>query len=158
MSDLDTMSLADLADIDVSGIEEVRFETLPLGIYVFEITEADMHEGTNSEGDKRFHAEVTMKIIEVKTVLEPGVDKDAQVGRTYTEKLFLTPGDEKEKVMKAMGRIKAFVVDCGGEWQAGIIDNVRNLKGLTFTGKIKHRSDKEDKSIKYARLELDAKK
>lgn len=152
------MSLADLADIDVSGVAEVRFELLPTGIYVWEITEADMHEGHNKDNEKRFHAEVSMKLIEVKSVLEAGVDKDSLVGKTYTEKLFLTPGDEQEKVMAAIGRIKAFVLDVGGEWSAGLIDNVRNLKGLTFTGKIVHQVDKNDKSVKYARLKLDPKK
>lgn len=159
MSDMEDFSLAQLADIDVSGVEEVRFELLPQGVYVFEVVESDMHEGTNKDGDKRFSAEVSLKIIEVKSILDPGhPDKDAFVGKTQTEKLFINPGDEEKKVMEAIGRVKAFVVDAGGEWGSGIISNVQNLKGLTFTGKIVHQTDKLDKSIKYSRLKLDAKK
>jgi len=170
MSDMDDMagiSLADLADVDISGIDEVRFELIPMGVYVFEVVEADMVEGTNKDGDKRFGSEIAVKIIEVKSVLEAGVDKDSLVGKVITDKQFATPikPDDvsieaaKARFAKELGRIKATVADMGGDVTGGgIVSVVQNLRGTTFTGKVAHQTDRDDKSVKYARLRLEAAK
>lgn len=151
-------SLADLADLDVSEIDEVRFETLNQGTYEFEITEAGLNEGVDKENAKRFDATVTMRVIEVKAVLEAGVDKDSLVGKSHTEKFFINPGKPADEVQKAIGRIRAFVSDVGMDSTGKLGDIVSNLKGHRFRAKIVHQKDKDDKSIVYARLKLEPKK
>lgn len=153
-------SLADFANLDVSEIKEVRFEQIPQGVYEFEVTAADMAEGSNRDGDKRFISEVTVKILDVKSLIdtrdEDGkpIERDSLVGKSLTEKSFIDPAAEEADVRAAIGRIKAMVVDMGGVWGAGIVDNVKNLKGLTFTAKIVHQTDRDDKTKKYSRLRL----
>lgn len=147
-------SLADLADIDVSEIEEVRFSTLPAGAYAFEVIEAGLAED-EKDGNRRFKANVELKVAEVKAVLEQGVDKESLVGKTHSERFFVDPSKPEEDVKKAIGRIRAFVTDVGMESTGKLGDIVANLKGHIFTGKIVKQKNKDDPSIEYARLRLD---
>lgn len=148
-------SLADLADLDVSDIAEIRFEQLSKGIYVFECIEAELHEGTDGDGAKRFHAEFVDKIVEVKSVLEPNVDKDSLIGKTITTKLYIHPGKEQEKVLKAIGRLRAHVADRQVDSTGKLGDIVRNCKGEFHTSKIVGEKDQNDKTIEYSKLRLD---
>lgn len=150
-------SLADLAEIDVSDIEEVRYSTLPAGGYEFEITEADLGED-EKDGERRFFARFDMKVVGVKAVLEQGVDKESLVGKSHNERFFVTPSDTEEKVKEAIGRIRAFITDIGQDSTGALGKIVREAKGHTFSGKIVKQKDRNDKSIEYARLKLDAKK
>lgn len=150
----ESFSLADLADLDVSDIEEVRFVSLPAGIYDFEVTNADFHEDTK-DGETRFKIEFGLKIIEVKSIMESGKNPDDFVGKEHTERFFVKPTDEQEKVLKAIGRVRAFITDMGGESKGKLGDIVRNQKGHTFTGKIVKQKDRNDPSVEYARLRLE---
>lgn len=153
----EVFSLADFADLDVSEIQEVRFEQIPAGSYMFEVVEADLYED-EKDGETRFRAEFSLKITEVKAVLEAGVDKESLVGKTQTEKFFVNPGDEPENVKKSIGRIRAFVTDIGQDSSGKLGVIVRNAKGHTFgPAKIVKQPDRNDKSVKYARLQLESK-
>lgn len=152
-------SLADLADIDVSEIQEVRFENLPAGVFDLECTNAELGEMRNKDDEKRFTAEFTFKVAAVHAVLESGVDKEALVGKSHTEKLWINPGAEPQKVQDSIGRIRAFVSDAGMDSSGKLGDIVRNMKGHTISkGRITTKKDKEDPSVIYSRLKLDAKK
>lgn len=147
-------SLADIADIDVSEIAEVRFEQIPAGSYDWEVTEASLGED-EKDGERRFKAEFDLKILEVKAVLEQGVDKESLVGKTFTERYFIKPTEPQEEIEKAIGRIRAFIADIGLDNKGKLGDIVRSAKGHTFPGKITKRKDKNDPSVSYARLKLD---
>jgi hypothetical protein len=156
MSDLenDGFSLADFADIDISGVEEVRFIDLPAGVFDFEVTRAEFGED-EKDGERRFKTEFECKIIEVKAVLEPGVDKESLISKTLTERFFVKPSDTQEDVLKSLGRIRAFLTDIGAKSDGKIAEVVESAKGQTFTGKIVKQVDKVDKTRSYARLRLD---
>jgi len=147
-------SLADLADVDVSGIEEVRYSTLPAGAYGFEITEADLGED-EKDGNRRFYAKFDMKVVEVKAVIDPNADKESIVGKNHSERFFVDPSKTEDEVKAAIGRIRAFITDIGMNSAGQLGDIVRNAKGHIFVGKIVKQKDKDDKSIEYARLRLD---
>lgn len=147
-------SLADLADLDVSDIKEIRFETLPQGSYEFEIGNADLEEGTDKDGAKRFNAIFPCKIVEVLAVLEPGVDKDSLIDKVQTEKFFINPGVTQDKIEEAIGRIRAFVSDTGNPSDGKLLPMIKNTKGNRFKAKISHQKDKDDKSIVYARIKF----
>jgi hypothetical protein len=156
--DEDEMSLADLAGLDVSGIDEIRFETLPQGSYSFEVMEAELVEGTDKDQAKRFEGRFSMKIIEVLSVLEAGVDKESLVGKSITERFFISPTKTADEIQKAIGRLRAFVTDMGCDSTGALGTIIENTIGHKFNAKIAHRKDPEDKSIVYARLKLDPKK
>lgn len=157
-NDLDeSFSLADLADLDVSDIDEVRFVDLPAGVFDWEVLEADLAED-QKDGETRFKAEFKLKILEAKAILEPGHNKEDFDGKIHTERFFIKPTAEPEKVQAALGRLRAFITDIGCESAGKVGDIVRNTQGHTFTGKIIKQKDRVDPNVTYARLRLEHKK
>jgi hypothetical protein len=148
------LSLADLADLNVDDIEEVRFIDLPAGIFGWEIKESELKE-YEKDGVRKFKAEIEMQIVEVKAVLDSSVDKEALVGKRHTERLIVDPTAEEEDVKKAIGRIRAFVADVGLPNTGSLGSIVSSLVGHQFHGKIVKQKDKDDKTREYARLRLD---
>lgn len=147
-------SLADLADIDVSDIEEIRFIDLPAGVYDWEVTEADLHE-EEKDGERRFRIEFQIKVLEVFAVLEPNVDKESLLGKQHTERFYIKPKESEEEVKKSIGRVRAFVADIGCDNKGKLGDIVRNTKGHTFKAPTVKQTDKNDKSRQYTRLKLE---
>jgi hypothetical protein len=147
------ISLADIAGMDVSAIEEVRFSTLPKGIMDFTVTAAKLDEGLNAENEQRFFAEFELTVAEVVSLEDKKIEPESLVGRKHTEKVYIVP----EKAEEGIGLIRAFVADmgCPNEGELGAI--VSDTKGTVVRGKISHRPDKHDPEKKYARLNLDAK-
>ena len=159
MLDSGAFSLADLADIDLEGIEEVRFESLPKGTYDWEVTDATLVSDAK-DGEPRYKIQFDLKILEMLSSLEPGVDLEKMAGKTHTERFFIYPKKSEEDAAKAVGRVKAFLVDMGLELAEGskFGDSVRNAKGHTFRARIEKQKDRNDASIEYARLRLDPKR
>lgn len=162
MADVDAMesegfSLAQLADLDISGIDEIRFEQLPMGSYEFNTEEATYGDD-EKDGEPRIKVEFAFKILEVKSVLEPGVDKESLVGKTHTERFFIKPAEEAKEVATQIGRIRAFITDIGGNSEGKFGEVIANMKGHTFVSKITKRKDKNDSSVSYSRLSPDPKK
>lgn len=156
-NDMDAgFSLADLADIDLAGIEEVRYESLPKGVYEFEVSKADLHSDSK-DGEPRYKIEFELKILEMLSSIEPGVNLEAQAGKTHTERFFIYPKRSEEEAAKAIGRIKAFVSDIGGNTAGKLGEIVRDAKGVQFRGRIEQKPDRTDPSTTYARLRLDKK-
>lgn len=150
----DGFSLASLAEIDVSEIEEVRFVNLPAGTYDFEVNKAELAEDTK-DGKRRFKVEVELKIVECRSSLEANVDRDSLAGRMHTERFFIKPEESQEDVLKQIGRIRAFVTDIGQDSKGTLGAIVENMKGHQFSAKIVKQKDKTDPSIEYARLKLE---
>jgi hypothetical protein len=68
-------SLADLAEIDLEGIEEVRYENMPKGVYEFEVTKADL-VSDSKDGEVRYKCEVELTVVEMLSAIEPGTNRD----------------------------------------------------------------------------------
>lgn len=154
-------SLADIAQIDAADIAEVRFESLPAGLYVFRGESAAFEETTNRDGERRVVLTVKMEVAECKSVMERGYDKDELIGKKHTEKFYVVPA----KAAEGLGLIRAFIGDIGlpneGPFggvegtEPGIVDGI---PGHEFAGKIVKRGRKGDPSVKDARLSVDPKK
>lgn len=155
-NDIDSgFSLADLADIDVSDIEEVRFVDIPMGIYDWNVRETNMVEDSK-DGERRFKVEFGLEIIEVKSILEPGKNPDDFLKKTHTERFMIYPGKSEEDVKKAIGRVRAFITDIGLDSAGKLGAIVEAAKGHAFTGKITKQKPKDDPSHPgYARLRLE---
>ena len=151
-------TLADLADLDVSDIEEVRFTNIPAGIFGWEVKEAELKE-YEKDGDTKYKAEIELEIIEVKAVVPtPGEEKpsaESLLGKRHIERLVIDPAAPPEDTQKAIGRIRAWVSDVGLDSTGKLGDIVKNLKGHTFVSKGTRRPDKNDKSQSWFRLQLE---
>jgi hypothetical protein len=153
--EMQEFSLADLADIDVSEIEEIRFESLPPGVYGFKVAEADLEEKPNRDGDQRFIGAFNLEVVEVKAVVKAGVDKDSLIGKKHTERRYIVPTEGPAKLAEGIGQLRAFVTDIGCNSEGKLIEIVKNTVDHTFYGKIVERSNKDDPSQKFAQLRLD---
>lgn len=145
-------SLADLADLDVSGIDEIRFETLPAGIFDFIIRNPTIDEGTNSEQEKVFYFNCGCEVEECVSLLEGG-DVAALKGKTHNHRQNIEPADPE----KGIGRIRAFVSDVGLDSSGKLGAIVENLKDHRFRAKIVTTTDKIDRSRKFANLRFEPK-
>lgn len=156
-------SLADLADLDTTDVQEMRYESLPAGAYIFEVTKAELTEGANREtNEKQFIVEFGFKVVEVKAVTERGVDKDSLIDKVHTEKRYIIPGPKAEE---GIGYLRAFMTDMGANsagrlggvpgGEPGILDE---SIGQQFPAKITKKPDRNDPTIKYARMRIDAPK
>lgn len=156
--ELEGFSLAALADLDASEIAEVRFESLPAGLYVFRGESAAFEDTANRDDERRVVLTVKLEVIEVKSVLERGVDKEDLLGKKHTEKFYVVP----EKAAEGLGLIRAWIGDIGlnneGKFggvegsEPGIVDNI---PGHEFPGKIIKQARKGDPSTKDSRLRID---
>lgn len=154
-------SLADLAQLDVSEIAEVRYESLPAGLFTFRGTEAKFDEMTNRDDERRIVLTIKMEVVECKSCVERGVDKEELIGKKHTEKFYIVP----EKAVEGIGLIRAFLADIGlpNEGPLGGVEGmdpgiVDNFVDHEFTGKIIKQPRKGDPSTKDARLRIDAPK
>lgn len=143
-------SLADLTDLDVSGIDEIRFENLPDGIYDFIIRNPVLEEGKNKEDEKIFYFEAKCEVEECIALLEGG-DTEALKGKIHNHRQNIEPTEPE----KGIGRIRAFVSDVGLDSGGKLGDIVAALKDHRFRCKVVSQTDKIDKSVKYARLRFE---
>lgn len=151
-------SLADIAQIDAGQIAEVRFESLPAGLYMFRGTEAKLIDTTNAADERRIVAEFKMEVIECKSCLERGVEKDDLIGKKHTEKQYVVPS----KAAEGLGLIRAFLGDIGlpNEGPFGGVEGVEpgiidGFVGHEFPGKIIKQGRKGDPTQKDSRLRID---
>jgi len=166
MSDIENneeveFSLADLASLDAADIAEVRFESLPAGIYIFRGESASLEDTTNRDDERRIVMTVKLEVVECKSVMERGYEKDDLIGKKHTEKFYIVPA----KAAEGLGLIRAFIGDIGlsneGPFggvegaEPGIVDSI---VGHEFTGKIVKQGRKGDPSTKDSRLRVDQKK
>lgn len=151
-------SLADLAQLDVSEIAEVRFESLPAGIFNFQGVEAKLDKGTNRDDETRFILTLKMEVTECTALTERGFTKEELIGKKHTEKMYIVP----EKAAEGIGMIRAFYGDIGlpNEGALGGVEGMEpgmidGFVGHEFKGKIIKQARKGDPSTKDARLRID---
>lgn len=147
-------ALADLMDLDVSDIKEIRFETLPQGIFDFVVKNPKLDEGTNKDQERIFIFTADCVIEDVVAVLDAGVDKEGLVGKSYNQRQNIDPTDAETGI----GRIRAFGTDIGIDSTGKLGEVVARMDETRFRAKIVHQKDKQDPSIVYARLRFDAAK
>lgn len=144
-------SLADLADLDVSEIEEIRFEQLPAGVYEFECKSSELSEGKNKDDEKTFYWEGKFEVLELVAGLEPNIDPEKVQGKVHVERKTIDPSDAETGI----GRIRAFVTDMGFDSAGKLGPVVAQLVGHRFKAKIVKRPNKDDPSITYANIRLE---
>lgn len=155
-------SLADIAQLDASEIAEVRFESLPAGVYVFRGESAGFEDGTNRDDERRVILTTKSEVVEVKSVIDRDYKTEEQratlIGKKHTEKFYVVP----EKAAEGLGLIRAFIGDIGlpndGPFggvegsEPGIVDA---FAGHEFTGKIVQRPRKGNPTVKDSSLRID---
>lgn len=156
-------SLADIAELSTDEVAEIRFESLPAGVYGFKITEAELDDHENRDGDPRVKVTFKFEVMTVEGVTgkasrAPGFDPNDLIGKTHTEKLFIVTDEGQKKALEGIGRVKSFVWDLGCENKGVMREWVEATVDHEFVGKIVERPNPNDRTNPYAQLKLDKRK
>lgn len=150
------MSLADIAGLDVSDVEELRSSQIPSGLYTFECEPGKLVETTVKDGtETRYVVEIAAKVVEVDTVTEKGVNPEEVMGKIFTEKFFIDPAEAQ----KGIGYAKGFIADIGAP-NTGNMGGVEGaaegyldaLQGHRFKSKVVKKKGRDGEF--YSRLQV----
>lgn len=158
------VSLASIAGIDLEGIAEQRFSSLPRGMYLFEVNSDPMPhlEAIDAKGVKKPAAIMSFIVKDCFGLNDPSeAPKDEAtgqsnplllIGKTHREVFFLS--DEK-----SIGFCKAFLVDIGCPAKTGALGGLPGKSGkleacagLRFRAPIGHRKDPNDADKVYVNI------
>lgn len=134
------MPLADIANIDMSQVEEVRFEHRPAGMYHMKVIGAEI-KALGKETPKPA-AVIECEVQNCFSTVD-GSDPSLQIGKSHRETFFMSDGD-------GIGRLKAFLTDSGFQGQGTMQAVLDAFHGHEFDAVIKHKKDKNDTDRVYA--------
>lgn len=137
-------SLADIANLNMDDIAEVRFEAFPRGGYAFKGLTGKI-ETVGSGDDKKAVIAFESECFEVYG--EPdGVSAESVIGKKHREVFFLS-GDS---AVDNLGRAKAYMSDTGFTGKGTLQEMLDAWAGTMFKATVKHRKDKNDEDRIYA--------
>jgi hypothetical protein len=136
------VSLADIAGVDMSQVEEFRFENTPKGIYQWVCKNAEVVKLGNKPAI-RYELEASNVI----ALSDDSLDPDKYVGHKHNEAIFITD------LEKDIGRAKAFMIDAGFEGSGTLQELLDQFVGHEFISAIGHRKDKNDTDKVYANID-----
>lgn len=140
-----TVSLADIAGIDMEGVKEVRFTLFPIGSYEWKALPGELltiGEGEDAKAMVRF----PLECVSVFAIQEGEVAEEA-ISKKHTQGFQI-------KTMDDLGRAKAFLVDAQFKGSGKLSELLAEFEGHVFKGNIKHTKDKNDKEKIYANIEF----
>jgi len=148
------ISLADLAGVDLSGIEAYRGGgALPAGIYEFRIKNAEI--STLEFTDRKTNEDVEVPIVDIgceviacRKTKAADVDPEQLAGAAHNERFFI------RDVRKDLGRVVALLQDIGMQGSGSLQDLLDQAVGREFACAIKTRKDKNDPDRVFANLDL----
>ena len=151
----DVVDLLDIAGFDMSAVAEVRSTRLPKGRYHLRCEEAKL-EAIESKKDGQPVKKPGVKfVLDVTNVVQlvddrdnpPPADPTILVGKKHIETFFITDPAQD------LGRIKAFMVDCGYTGAGTLQEMLADFVGTQFDAVIAHRKNKDDPDIVYVNID-----
>lgn len=145
------VSLADLAGIPMDDVEEVRRFTFPRMVARWKVLKAELCALTQK--DKKvaavnFQFECKEPMAFANT--EDESRSESIIGKKHMEAIKFIDADPKDTV----GRIKAFMVDCGFKGSGSLQELLNEFADIEFVGKISVNPDPNDPDRKYNNLQL----
>ena len=155
-------SLSDLANIDLSEVDEVRGSSFPAGVFIWEVVAdpvpgfdvIDVKNKDTGVDEKRAVLKFAFKCIEV--VSMPPKQKDGSaspspesvLGKMFTESFFI-------KAPEDFGRVRAFLTDIGVDTtqKKAVQQYCLDAVGSRFQAPIVQRFKKDDHDVIYTNLD-----
>lgn len=144
----ETVSLAQLAGIDLDGIQERRLLLFPKGNFFWEVSaepEPPKLQNIGGKGAVRFSLKC-LRVDNVKNPEDSPIPVPELVGKFHNETFFLS-------TLESLGYMKAFMVDIGGKGKGALNELLLGTVGLRFTAPITIEKNKDDKDIVYHRID-----
>lgn len=111
------LSLASIAGLDVSDVEEIHSSQLPAMIGTFEVTATSLGKKTIDFGDGdevRIEAVIIRKVIEVDSIIEKGIEDADVMGKTIQSNFLIDPARAQEGIGKLKGHVSESGFDPAG--------------------------------------------
>lgn len=151
MSDEDTifeiegasLSLADIAGINMDEVEENRGGAFPAGIFDLEVTAAPLGEVGSTAKYPCVQGE--FKVLNVEALDDLSKDPKSLEGSTYTETFIIGSAEN-------LGSVKAMVADSGVKASGKLAEVLEAWVGARIRVKIRHKKNKDDPDMVNARI------
>lgn len=143
----ESVSLADLAGIDMDNVAEVRTTLFPAGAFKFKVDTSKL-DVFGSGQDKKAAIVFKFKCTDVLALTDTALHANDVIDKFHQEPIMLT------EPMEGLGRAKAFMADCGFKGSGKLQDLLAGFIGTEFKTLITHRPDKNDKSRIYSNIGL----
>jgi len=139
------VSLADLAGVDMTEVQEVRSSVTPAGKFHFRIDETEMkaQEATNKDDPQgaKINKPVIQFVLKAQncfSLVDDALDPEDYVEAKHTETFWIND------LKKDLGRVKAFLVDIGIDGNKPLTDLLAEAHGMEFVADITHVKNKDN--------------
>lgn len=144
--DVTEMTLADIADFDMDGVEEYRGGGVwPAGKFTFEVMGFELTTAGEGENEKPL-LQNTLKCVGVTSVVDSTINGDDLIDKENWNNFFMNDPE------KGLGNQKAFWADIGLKASGKLHELGDASCGLKFDCEVYHVADKNDKERKYQRF------
>lgn len=143
----ETVSLADLAGINMDGVTEVRQTLFPAGAFKMRVEEGKL-DVFGSGTDKKAAIVFKFKCTDVLALTDTSLVANDVIDKFHQEPIMLN------EPIEGLGRFKAFAADAGFKGSGSLQELLANFVGTEFKTIITHRPDKNDKSRVYSNIGL----
>ncbi len=143
------VSLADIAGVDMTAIQEYEggFDPQPKGVYTFEVKDCEIKTIETRKGDRAVIT-IETEITAVHAIIDPDVNPEEQLGKTYVETIFISD------LAKGLGSLKAIMSNGGFVGSGKLQEMMDAFCGHCFISPIKHRKDKDDADKIYDNFDV----
>lgn len=143
------IALADLANIDMSGIKENEggFEPTPKGAYHFRCSDAELTSISTDKGERAI-IRFSLEIKNVLSFVDSEINPNDWIGKTHEETIFISD------VEKGIGQAKCLMTNAGFTATGSLTQLLDAFVGTEFQAPIAQRKDKNDPDRIYANLKF----
>lgn len=148
-----SVSLTDLAGVDLTDVKEVRSMVTPAGKFHFRIKDASLKavEATNKEDPQgpKINKPVIQFELESQncfSLVDDEADPADEIGIMHYEAFWLND------VKKDLGRVKAFLIDIGIDGNKAVSELLAEAHGIEFVCDINNVKNKDNPDIVYANM------
>lgn len=144
------MTLAQIAGLDTTDVEEVRRVKFPKGWFIFEVSEEATLDQVTANDEERVVIKIPLNCLAVISSKEP--EEAAKcISKSYYENFWLKSDDP----MEAIGQFKAFAADIGYQGSAVLNEIIDGVKKMRLVAPITHARNKNDEDNPYINLGRD---
>jgi len=140
-----TISLADLAGVNLEEVQEVRGFKFPKGFFKWRVLNSEIKK----LGEKAA-IQTECECLQVINCNDPDVQDEATIpGKKFSHTQFLSD-------MEGLGRQKAFMADAGFKGSGALGELLNQFTGTEFYGKVVHKRNKDDADNPYVNMDLNS--
>ena len=139
------VSLADIAGVDMTEVQEVRSTQIPAGKFHFRVMETELKAVDATNKDDPQGAKINKPVIQFEieaqncfSLVDDSLDTEDHINEKYFETFWIND------VKKDLGRVKALLIDIGLEGNKPLTDLLDEAHGMEFVADITHNKKRDN--------------